>query len=133
MRWITPEKVLVQLSLRGTWADIFWFTLFHELGHVLRHGRREVFIEWLADDDHDDRESDADAFAAETLIPRAAYDTFLRRSPVPSAAAIVAFADQQRIAPGIVVGRLQHDRKLDHSDLNRLRAQYAWAAETHNA
>lgn len=129
MRWISPEKVLVQLSLRGKWADIFWFTLFHELGHVLRHGRRDVFIEWLADDDQDDREREADAFAAETLIPQRAYDAFLRRYPVPSAAAVVAFADQQSVAPGIVVGRLQHDGKLDHSDLNHLRVRYTWAVE----
>lgn len=129
MRWITPEKVLVQLSLRGNWADIFWFTLFHELGHALRHGRRDVFIEWLADDNQDDRESEADAFAAETLIPQAAYAVFLRRYPVLSSAAVIAFAHQQNIAPGIVVGRLQHDRKLDHSDLNRLRARFAWVAK----
>ena len=124
-RWLTPEKVLVQLSLRGRWADIFWFTLFHELGHVLRHGRRDVFIEWV-DDDQDDREREADAFATEALIPRPAYDAFLRRTPTPSAAAVVSFADQQRVAPGIVVGRLQHEGKLPHSDLNHLRARYEW-------
>lgn len=129
MRWIAPEKVLVQLSLRGKWADIFWFTLFHELGHVLRHGRRDVFIEWLAGGDQDDREREADAFAAEALIPHPAYDAFLRRYPVLSAAAVVTFADQQSVAPGIVVGRLQHDRKLDHADLNRLRVRYAWVAK----
>ena len=129
MRWIAPEKVLVQLSLRGKWADIFWFTLFHELGHVLRHGRRGVFIEWLAGGGQDDREREADAFAADALIPQPAYDAFLRRCPVLAAAAVVTFADQQSVAPGIVVGRLQHDRKLDHSDLNRLRVRYEWVAK----
>lgn len=130
MRWISPEKVLVQLSRRGKWADIFWFTLFHELGHVLRHGRRDVFIEWLADNnERDEREREADAFAAEALISKPAYEAFLRRYPVLSAPAVIAFADQQSIAPGIVVGRLQHDRNLDYSDLNHLRVRYAWAPE----
>lgn len=132
-RWMTPEKALVQLSLRGKWADIFWFTLFHELGHVLRHGRRDVFIEWLGGHRQDDRESEADAFAAEALIPQAAYDAFLRRCSVLSSAAVSAFADRQGIAPGLVVGRLQHDRKLDHADLNRLRARYAWARSAPSA
>ena len=75
----------------------------------------------MSDKDQDDREREADAFAAEALIPQPAYNAFLRRNPVLSAAAVVAFADQQSVAPGIVVGRLHHDRKLDHSDLNRLR------------
>ncbi len=125
-RWLTPEKAVVQLSLRGKWADIFWFTLFHELGHVLRHGRRDIFIEWL-DGDQDDREREADAFAAESLIPQAAYEAFLRRWPTVSAASVTAFADQQGIAPGIVVGRLQHERRIPHSHLNRLRSRFAWA------
>ena len=128
-RWLAPEKVAVQLSLRGKWADIFWFTLFHELGHVLRHGRRDIFIEWL-DDTQDAREQEADDFASETLIPRLAYGAFLRRTPTLSAMAVAAFADQQSIAPGIVVGRLQHDRRLPYSDLNHLRVQYSWAGES---
>jgi len=130
MRWITPEKVLVQLSLRGRWADIFWFTLFHELGHILRHGRRAVFIEWAeGDEQRDDREREADDFAADALIPRAAYDAFIRRNSILSATSVVAFAEQQSVAPGIVVGRLQHEGKLPHSAANHLRARYAWAED----
>lgn len=124
-RWITPEKALVQLSLRGKWADIFWFTLFHELGHVLRHGRREIFIEWK-DGDQDEREREADAFSSDMLIPDAAYKAFLRRCPTLSAAAVMAFADQLSIAPGIVVGRLQHDGHVPYTDLNSLRERYTW-------
>ena len=127
-RWLAPDKVVVQLSLRGKWSDIFWFTLFHELGHTLRHGRRDVFIEWL-DGSQDAREREADAFASETLIPGATYDAFLRRTPSISAAAVIAFADQLSVAPGIVVGRLQHDGKVSHADLNHLRVRYEWAPQ----
>lgn len=127
-RWLAPEKAAVQLSLRGKWADIFWFTLFHELGHVLRHGRRDVFIEWLdGSQDGREQEAEADAFASEALIPQSSYDAFLRRTPALSAAAVIRFADLQSVAPGIVVGRLQHEGKLPHSTLNHLRARYAWA------
>jgi HTH-type transcriptional regulator/antitoxin HigA len=124
-RWASPEKVIVQLSLRGRWADIFWFTLCHELGHVLLHGRRDVFIQWRKGD-KDEREQEADAFASELLIPQAAYEAFLRRFPTISATSITAFADQQSIAPGIVVGRLKHDEKLTHAALNGLRTRYLW-------
>ncbi len=127
-RWASPEKAIVQLSLRGSWADIFWFTLFHEIGHVLHHGRREVFIQW-GKGGKDAREQEADAFAAELLIPQAPYEAFLRRCPTLSAASIMAFADQQSIAPGIVVGRLQHEKKLTHADLNSLRTRYIWTEE----
>lgn len=127
-RWVTPEKALVQLTLRGKWADIFWFTLFHELGHVLRHGRRDVFIEWI-DGARDGREQEADAFASDVLIPPPAYQAFLRRHPTLSAAAVTAFADQQSIAPGIVVGRLQYDGKVSYADLDHLRERYPWAEE----
>jgi HTH-type transcriptional regulator/antitoxin HigA len=124
-RWAAPEKAVVQLSLRGKWADIFWFSLFHELGHVLRHGRRELFIEWK-DGDQDEREREADAFASDVLIPEAAYKAFLRRCPTVSAASVMVFADQQSIAPGIVVGRLQHDGHVPYADLNSLRERYTW-------
>jgi HTH-type transcriptional regulator / antitoxin HigA len=124
-RWVAPDKAVVQLSLRGKWADIFWFTLFHEFGHVLRHGRRDVFIEWL-DGAQDEREQEADAFASDVLIPPAAYEAFRRRCPTLSAAAITAFADQLSIAPGIVVGRLQHDRHIPYTDFNALRKRYTW-------
>lgn len=127
-RWAAPEKVIVQLSLRGSWADIFWFTLFHELGHVLRHGRRDVFIQWDKGE-KDEREREADAFAAELLIPRAAYEAFLRRCPGLTAASIMAFAEQQSIAAGIIVGRLQYEKKLTHADLNHLRVRYTWTEE----
>lgn len=126
-RWVAPEKAVVQLSLRYKWADIFWFTLFHELGHVLRHGRRGVFIAWQGGD-QDERELEADAFASDALIPEAAYGAFLRRNAILSVAAVKAFANQQSIAPGIVVGRLQHDDKLTHAALNHLREQYTWTA-----
>ena len=45
--WLTPEKAILQLSLRGKAEDFLWFTIFHEAAHILKHGKREVFIESL--------------------------------------------------------------------------------------
>ncbi|MBD9730259.1 ImmA/IrrE family metallo-endopeptidase [Streptomyces sp. H28] len=118
-RWLTPEKVGVALSGRFKKDDHFWFTVFHELGHVLLHGKRLTFIDNTSRDDDttpegDRSEDEADAFARETLIPpehAAAYKQLAQR-PMPFTN-ITAFARRAGIAPGIVVGRLQHDGVLD--------------------
>lgn len=126
-RWLTPEKVGVALSDRFKKDDHFWFTLFHELGHVLLHGKRLTFIDNTRRDDDatpegDRSEAEADAFAADTLIPpehTAAYRR-LAQHPTPFTK-IQSFARQASIAPGIVVGRLQHDRSLDWTHGNKLK------------
>lgn len=130
-RWLSPDKALIQMSIRGKWADILWFSLFHELGHVLLHGRAEVFIEWeAARRPLDDQEREADQFARDSLIPPREYDLFLQRTPRPAAAAVADFACRFGVHPGIVVGRLQHDRKLPHSHLNGLRMKLTWSTRT---
>jgi HTH-type transcriptional regulator/antitoxin HigA len=131
-RWI-GAKAVVQLSLRLRWADIFWFTLFHEIAHILKHGRKELFIE-LDKHQEDEQEGEADAFATKHLIPELAYDkAFPSDKTIFSAEAIKAFADGIGVHPGIVVGRLQHDKKIPPSHLNGLRVQYRWAEETRKA
>ncbi|MGH8524830.1 MAG: HigA family addiction module antitoxin, partial [Gammaproteobacteria bacterium] len=67
-RWLTSEKAIVQLSLRHRWSDIFWFTLFHELAHLLIHSKRDAFINDTGG--HSGVEQEADAFASQILIPR---------------------------------------------------------------
>jgi hypothetical protein len=77
-RWLHSTKALIQLSLRGKTDDHLWFTFFHEAGHVLKHGKRAVFVE---DGDpkaaaRDPREAEADVFACELLIPATEYENF---------------------------------------------------------
>jgi HTH-type transcriptional regulator/antitoxin HigA len=99
----------VQLSLRYKTDDQFWFTLFHELAHVLLHGKKEVWIEDEVPGDasvEDPLEQEANRFAAEVLIPRQ-HDRQLRT--LRSLSAVRAFADELGLAPGIVVGRLHRD------------------------
>lgn len=108
-RWLTPTKALVQLSLRYKTDDQFWFTLFHELAHVLLHGKKDVWIEDEVPGDagaEDPLEQEANRVAAEVLIPRQ-HDRQLRT--LRSLSAVRAFADEVGLAPGIVVGRLHRD------------------------
>jgi addiction module HigA family antidote len=120
--WINSSKAVIQLSLRYKTDDQLWFSFFHEAGHILLHGKKEVFIE---DDDRNTKEDAADKFASDFLIPLKEYERF-NRSGKYSKAAIRRFADELGIAPGIVVGRLQHDDRLSHSYCNDLKKKFEW-------
>ena len=121
-RWLTPEKALIQLSLRGKFEDLLWFTFFHEAGHILLHGKREIFIE--GDGNHDAREHDADRFARDILVPQAAYHEFINSGRYREPEVVKAFAKQIGISPAIIVGRLQHEKRLPFSHMNNLRRRF---------
>lgn len=125
-RWLSPTRALVQLSLRYKTDDHFWFTFFHEAGHILLHGRRDVFLE---DDDMptNQKEAEADAFARDWLIPQVKYRAFKRRGSF-SCAAASRFAHELGIAPGIVVGALQHDGLIERFECNDLKKPLEWAS-----
>jgi len=125
--WLNREKAVIMMTLRYNWADIFWFTLFHELGHILLHNRQGVIIEGVTGDSPQDRkrETEADRFAADTLIPPSSYQGFVRRRRFYQDD-IITFASQIAIHPGIVVGRLQKYGLLDPSWHNKLRDRFEW-------
>lgn len=110
----------------GNWADIFWFSLFHEIGHVLLHDRRHIFLENRVDDPQwKKQEEEADAFARDTLIPTKSYAAFAAERDFTQIG-IKTFSKQLQIDPGIVVGRLQHDGLLPQNR-HGLRTRYQWA------
>ena len=126
--WLANDKAVLMMSIRGSWADIFWFSLFHEIGHILLHDRRHTFLEDTADDPQwKKQEHEADVFSRDTLIPPAQYERFVARC-VLTTATIRAFAEELNIAPGIVVGRLQHDKRLASHQQHGLRVRYTWGA-----
>ncbi|MES9947687.1 MAG: HigA family addiction module antitoxin [Candidatus Thiodiazotropha sp.] len=124
--WLTPNKAVLMMTIRGSWADIFWFSLFHELGHILLHDKRHTFLEDGLDDPRwKKQEEEADEFAQKTLIPQAPWRAFVKTRDF-SPRSLKSFADQIDIAPGIVVGRLQHDDLLPpYYHIHR--ARYKWA------
>lgn len=123
-RWLTADKALIQLSLRYKTDDHLWFTFFHEAAHIALHGKHSIFLE--ENYATGDLEEEANRFAADFLIPPAAYREFTRDNRRFSKAAIQAFAEGVGIAPGVVVGRLQHDRLLPHSHCNDLKRRFEW-------
>ncbi len=128
-RWLTPTKALIQLSLRYKTNDHLWFTFFHEAGHILEHGKRDVFLEVNGMDN--EKEQEANEFAASTLIPSDALTDFLNRPRRGrlSKKLIQDFATEIGIAPGIVVGQLQHGGHLPYSNCNVLKQKLEWTYE----
>ena len=123
-RWLTDRKALIQLNLRYRWQDIFWFTLFHEVCHVLKHGDRKIIIEGI--DRVEAVEEEANRWSADFLVSPEAWSQLKEEAPI-TRAAVVEFARQQGIAPGIVVGRLQRERRLKYSDMTDIKGRFEWA------
>lgn len=124
-RWVGGRPI-VQLSLRYGTDDHMWFTFFHELGHVLLHGRREVFVEdgRPASPELAGKEEEADRFAGELLIPPG-FTPELRR--LRRLADMRAFAERIGVGPGIVVGRLQKDKIIGYQIGNGLKQRFRFA------
>ena len=119
--WLKGNAVIM-MSLRGSWSDMFWFSLFHEIGHILLHDKRITFLEHQKKTDlYLQQEKEADAFARETLIPDNAYADFVDKGDFTEWA-IKEFAQKVGIFPGIVTGRLQYDKKLSYREhIHRIR------------
>ncbi len=123
------KKMVLMLTIRGKWADIFWFSLFHELGHLLLHDRNTVFVEYgNREENMQKHEKEANEFAENTLIPPKKWSAFIRRKKFyPDD--IRKFANEIGVDTGIVVGRLQHTEFLLPSWKNNLRTRFEWTQD----
>ena len=122
-KWLTSGKALLMLSLRYGSNDQLWFAFFHEAAHILLHGKKMLFLEMDGglDGKHEDQ---ADAFARDFLIPP--EDAKMLPFLAHQFDEVSGFADKIGVAPGIVVGRMQHDGVLPWNYLNRLKVRYHW-------
>jgi HTH-type transcriptional regulator / antitoxin HigA len=126
VRWVNNNP-LIQLSIYYPWADIYWFNLYHELGHLVLHSKKEKFIEF---DDKElssvqNKEKEADKFASDQLIPEKEYNEFLKKPLTIDN--IKYFAKALNINPGIVAGRLCHDKKVEWRPVSILRPRLKFA------
>ena len=119
-RWIGKNPI-IQLSNRGKDADKMWFTLFHELGHIILHGKKDQFISFNKSI-RSPQEDEADAFAAKTLLPDSEYRSFLIQGDF-SELSIKRFAQLQGVHTGTVVGRLKKEGVLSYAAYQHLHAK----------
>ena len=111
-RWINSNKVSILVTPKNKMEDILWFTLFHEIGHVIKHSKKENYISFWdennLDENHIAREKEADKFASEILIPQKYWNLFLSNG-LFTYSDIRNFAAEANVKPGIVAGRLSKE------------------------
>lgn len=119
-RWIGGNP-LIQITDRYKTNDHFWFTFFHEAGHVLLHGKKQVFLEDFDGYEVDQKkEEEANSFSSKWLLP----DDFLNKLPSKiNESDIEDIAEKYNMHPGIIVGRLQRYKKVPYSFGTRYKAK----------
>lgn len=127
-RWLNPNKAIIQLSLRYKTDDHLWFSFFHEVVHIIRHGKRALFLESVVASVPDKREDEANRIAADILIAPKKLKAFVEMNDF-SKKAIMRFASAIGVSPGVAVGRLQHDRILPYTHCNDLKRRFEWSEE----
>lgn len=118
-RWLN-DNPLIQLSGRYKRNDIFWFTFFHEAGHILLHGKKDIFLENIDYSDKDlSKEKEADNFAIKWTLSKEEEEEILKRLETKNFRFIeddiLDFAKKFNTHPAIIIGRLQHRKKIPHS------------------
>ena len=133
-RWLSDKKAIIGLTLRYKTDDQLWFTLFHEIGHLLLHRRRRSFVldnavedlgDQIVDPEMQQYEAEANRFSADMLIPPHLLGEFTRKRKFTNES-IHGFAESIEIGPGIVVGRLQHDGFIERHQGNALKQKLDW-------
>ena len=114
------NNIMLFLNDRRMYADSFWFTLFHEIGHIINSDYGISF-----DKEKGDKESAADKYAAAALIPDEKYKEFICKKKI-NVQDVLEFADEIDRDPGIVIGRLQNDGLVDYNnrEMQSLRHKY---------
>lgn len=112
-------SVLLLITDRNKGGDIFWFSLFHEIAHILSSDfhtslDREVYLQ---------KEKAADEYAGDVLIPRDEFEEFSRENNFRESN-IISFARTIGIHPAIVAGRLENDKRVAYGTLKRLKDNY---------
>jgi plasmid maintenance system antidote protein VapI len=122
-RFLSPHKALLLLSFRYLSDDHFWFTFFHEAGHLLLHSQSRLFLEG-SDTTISIEEQEANEFAVRTLVPPEFQEEML--SLPAKKREVIRFARHLGVSPGIIVGQLQHLGRLKHNQLNGLKRRFKW-------
>ncbi len=115
------EKLILCMTLRQKFADIFWFTLFHEIAHILNGDMRHEFTDF--DAVSGEIEAKADSMAADFLINPGDYKKFIECKGYKNLNGIKDFAASQNVREYIVQGRLMREAIIDW----KARPRYDWA------
>jgi HTH-type transcriptional regulator/antitoxin HigA len=104
-RWTKNGTVaLIQLSCRYKTNDHFWFSFFHEAGHIVKHGKKEVFLEEVKGAKIDkQKEKEANVFASEILFPAKGFRKIMQE-PMIDERTIGSYDANTRLTPQLSPG-----------------------------
>ncbi len=114
------KNIMLMVNDRREYADSFWFTLFHEIGHIMNDDYGISF-----DREKGEQEEKANLYAAEKLIPSDKYNEFINEKRFDETS-IKKFANEIKRDPGIVLGRLENDGMVEYNNpsLKSLKSKY---------
>ncbi|MFI3236667.1 MAG: HigA family addiction module antitoxin [Lachnospiraceae bacterium] len=118
------DNMILCMTLRRKYADIFWFTLFHEMAHIIYKDTKNKFIDF--ETRSNEMEERADRFAKNTLLNPTEYKRFVAQGDF-ALEAIEKFADECSVRPFIVIGRLMKEGEISWNSYNNERVKYVWA------
>ncbi|SBS24896.1 hypothetical protein MSP8887_00069 [Marinomonas spartinae] len=121
--WVNNRPIIL-LSMRYLSDDHFWFTLFHEIGHIILHDNYSLIIE-SSDIEESVIEREANEFSERTLIP-IKYKSEFKNLRSNELRKIIKFSKKIGISKGIVVGQLQNKKIIPNNHLNKLKVRYKW-------
>ena len=108
-RWLN-DTPLIQLTGRYKRNDIFWFTFFHEAGHILLHGKKDIFLENIEYSEKDkQKENEADYFAIKWTLSKEEESEILQHGRLTEAD-VFQYAQKFKTHPAIITGRLRHKK-----------------------
>jgi addiction module HigA family antidote len=117
-RWLN-DTPLIQLTGRYKRNDSFWFTFFHEAGHILLHGKKDIFLESVEYSDKDKvKEKEADLFAQEWVLSSAEKKQIVEQAKTTGMLTVqdvIKFAECFNTHPAAIIGQLQHDKLIPYS------------------
>lgn len=122
-KFLKDGRAHIVVSFRFRSDDQFWFTFFHEAGHVVLHDKKALFLEDESESTEIE-EHQANQFSQDTLIPPPRQCEL--HSVARNVQGIVRLATSLGISPGIVVGQMQHRNILRMNQLNNLKRRYTW-------
>ncbi len=123
--WLSNDKSFVALNTQKKDEGRFWFNLYHELGHILLHSKKGIFVDYDNDGGQTEIEKEADDFASRNLIED--FDkvmTELRFASNDLQSAVRNMAKKLKISPSILAGRLTHELKGYSSKIYPLLSDY---------
>lgn len=116
------NKVILIMTIRRAFADIFWFTLFHEIGHLINGDCETQLIDYEFTDSL--KEKAADNYAKNVLINEKEFTEFLDNKNYTEAT-INKLAKSNNVLPCIVIGRLEKELNNYKLFANK-RTRYKW-------